>query len=579
MMLGLGQNVPRACDAAESLAQRHHRIKCVALGGGESAIPLVEAVPTNRMASLDTPFDRQPGSHAWQHHMLGSRMAPSRSRVTIPVRPHQPLFAHIVACLAALTMPACAIPRLRYPDEGPAIPPSFAGLAEPDNSAHVPISDFFNDPALVDLIVQGLANNRELRILDEEVQVARNEILARQGAYLPFVNFGGEAGLEKPSPFTPLGAAEEQLEFLPGRHFPDPLGNFSLRANVFWALDIWRELRNARDAAIQRYLAATEQRNNFALRLVSEIAENYYELMSLDMQLQTLSTIIELQQQSYQLARASMESGRATALPVQRFLAEINKNQAEQSVVAQEAVQVENRINFLINRFPQPVARNSTVFLDLQLPKLAVGVPAQLLLNRPDIRQAERELEAAGLDVLVARAHFFPRLDVVASVGYQGFNPKFLFHPDALTFGVAEGVVAPLINWRAIQAEYQTANAKQLQAVYNYQRVILEAFTEVANRLAMVDYYTKSIESKKKQLQALELSVQTATNLFQNARVEYLEVLLAQRDLLEARRDLIQLKRQQLAATVNLYRALGGGSIISAVDQAVPEEVPAPEPR
>ncbi len=133
----------------------------------------------------------------------------------------------------------------------------------------------------------------------------------------------------------------------------------------------------------------------------------------------------------------------------------------------------------------------------------------------------------------------------------------------------AGDLVTPLINKRAIQADYQNANARQLQSVYNYQRVILNAFTEVINRVSMVENYSKSVEVKKQQVKALEASVSAATNLFQNPRadvhVDYLDVLSAQRDLLEARRVLIDTKREQLSAIVNTYQALGGGGYLSPI--------------
>ena len=175
-------------------------------------------------------------------------------------------------------------------------------------------------------------------------------------------------------------------------------------------------------------------------------------------------------------------------------------------------------------------------------------MPAQLLQNRPDIRQAERELEAAGLDVKVARAHFFPRLTITGGVGYEAFNPKYLFWtPEALIANVAGDLVAPLINKKAIQAEYLSANARQLESVYNYQRVILNAFTEVVNRVSKVENYSRSIEIKKQQLESLEAAVDVASKLFTTARIEYVDVLLAQRDLYGRE---IGLDRNQKAATV-----------------------------
>src|SRR5262249_15424594 len=156
---------------------------------------------------------------------------------------------------------------------------------------------------------------------------------------------------------------------------------------------------------------------------------------------------------------------------------------------------------------------------NLDVAALSVGVPAQLLQNRADIRQAERELVAAGLDIKVARAHFFPKLAIAAGVGYQAFNPSYLFMtPEALAYNAAGDLVAPVVNLRQIKAEYKPANAKQLQAVYNYQRIVLNAFTEVVNRVSKVENSRQSIEIKKQHLESPRASVDTATKLFQNAR-------------------------------------------------------------
>ena len=474
------------------------------------------------------------------------------------------VIATAIACSMLLVLPSCQIPALRQAEPGPALPERFSGAAGSEesgaeNSAQLGVDEFYNDPVLTGLINQALASNRELKMLDQEVQIARNDIMARQGAYLPFVTLGANASLDKHSLYTPEGAVEKQIEYAPGKHFPDPLANFILRLNVFWHPDIFRALRNARDAAEQRYFATTERRRSFVTRLVADIAENYYRLMALDQRLEMLDKTIKLQEDSLAIAKAKKEAGRGTELAVQRFQAEVRKNQSEKLIVNQDIVEVENRINFLVNRIPVPVERLSAGFFDLKIHKLSAGLPSQLLQNRPDIRQAERELAAAGLDVQVARAHFFPDVNLSGGLGFQAFNLKYLFSPDAMIANVGGDLVAPLLNKKAIKAEYLSANARQLQSVYNYQRVILNAFTEVVNRMTMVENYGKSIEIKKQQLEALEASVETASKLFQNARAEYVEVLLAQRDLLEARMVLIETTKQQLSAIVNAYQALGGG--------------------
>ena len=278
------------------------------------------------------------------------------------------------------------------------------------------------------------------------------------------------------------------------------------------------------------------------------------------------------------MATARFKAGRGNELAVRRFLAEVRKNQSELRIVRQEIVEVENRINGLIGRLPQPVERNTVGFYDLTIHPLSAGVPAQLLMNRPDIRQAERELAAAGLDVMVARAQFFPRLDINGSIGYQAFNPKYLFNPEALVFNAIGELAVPVVNKAAIRADYLAANARQLEAVYNYQQTIITAVIEVVNRLSMVENYTRSLALKRQQLQALQISVGFATQLFQAGRTEYIDVLFVLRDLVDAQAVVIDTKRQQLSAIVNTYQALGGGANVVCPPPERPAELPPPRP-
>jgi outer membrane protein TolC len=290
-----------------------------------------------------------------------------------------------------------------------------------------------------------------------------------------------------------------------------------------------------------------------------------------------LDATIQIQERSLKMSEAKKQAGRGTELAVQRFQAEVRKNRSEKLIILQKIIEVENEINFTLGRFPQPVGRISANYLNLTLPTLSVGVPTQLLQNRFDIQQAERELRAAGLDVRVARARFYPSLILNANVGYEAFNPRYLFWtPESLIYGVAGELVAPLINRAAIKADYLSANAMQLEKIYEYQRTILNAFTEVINRLAKVENYSRSIEIKKRQLEALEASVDSATALFQNARIEYMDVLFAQRDMMEAKMVLIETKQEQLSAVVNAYQALGGGGLTPGEIQLLSNGCPLP---
>jgi len=516
------------------------------------------------------------------------------------------VFPRAFACVALLILPSCGIPDLRPPKPGLPTSPKYdlpqvdwnsdSGLPEvfpekedekkvdkevtegqpAENSAGVKVEEFFQDPVLSSLINEALVGNYELKILSEDVRVASNDFWGRTGEYLPFVRSAFTLGEEKLSEFTPIGVAERELNPLPGKPFPFWPANFIVGANITWEIDIWRQLRNARDATRLRYFATAEGRNFVVTRLVADVAENYYRLMALDARMQKLNDIIAFQEQSLKFALAAKEAARGTELAVQRFQASVRQYQSEKLIVAQEITETENQLNFLLGRYPQRVERHTGNFVDLDLHALGAGLPSQILQNRPDVRQAERELGAAGLDVRVARVNFYPKLAMAgpmgpggpfSPIGWQAYDVSNLFRtPEAMIASIAADIVTPIINKRGIQAEYQNANARQLQALYNYQEIILRAFNEVYNRLSRVRRYAKSIEIKKEQVTALELSVRAATDLFQNPRadtqIDYLDVLTAQNDLLEAQIILIETKMEQLVAVVTAYQALGGGGYL-----------------
>ena len=191
---------------------------------------------------------------------------------------------------------------------------------------------------------------------------------------------------------------------------------------------------------------------------------------------------------------------------------------------------------------------------------VAAGAPAQLLQNRPDIRQAEQNLTAAHLDVRVARAAFYPALRLDGAIGLGAFRPGLLLRtPESLLFGLGGDLLAPLVNRNGLKAGFAAANARQTQAVVQYQRTVLSGYLDVANQLASVGNLARAYDAKTREVEALTASVAIAGSLFQSARADYTEVLITQRDALEARFDLIDTRLQQLTAAVGVYRALGGG--------------------
>ncbi|KAA3438734.1 TolC family protein [Rufibacter hautae] len=461
--------------------------------------------------------------------------------------------------LVALTYTACSVPTLVQKSENRTVPASFTNSQDTTNTAQARWKDFFTDPYLVSLIDTALHNNQELNITLQEIEIARNEVKARKGEYLPSVGLRAGAGVDKVARFTNIGALEATTDIEPGREMPEPLQDYLVGAFATWEVDVWHKLRNAKKAAVNRYLSSVEGRNFMQTNLVSEIANSYYELLALDNQLAIVKQNIEIQNNALRIVRLQKEAARVTELPVRRFQAQVLNTQSLQYEIQQKITETENRINFLVGRFPQPVQRNTQDFARVTPKAVSAGVPAQLLANRPDIRQAELDLAAAKLDVQVARARFYPSVGISAGVGFQAFNPSFLLKPESMLLSLAGDVAAPLVNRNGIKAVYASANARQIQAVYNYERTILNAYVEVANQLAKISNLEKSYDLKAKEVEALTQSIDISNQLFTSARADYMEVLLTQRDALESRFDLVETRMQQLNAMVNVYRALGGG--------------------
>lgn len=469
----------------------------------------------------------------------------------------------MLRCLLCAALGAC-VPNMKQAglrDARVSLPAQFAdGMAETGEPVLPDRSEVFDDPALVALIDEALQNNQELEILRREISVAWSEVRARRGEILPRVDLDLGAGKEKVGLYTSQGANDAGAEIEPGREVPEHLGNLRISLDASWEVDVWKKLRNASKAARYRYLSTIEGRNLVVTAVVAEVAESYYELLALDSQLDVVQTNIELLQNSLEVVRMQKQAARVTELAVQRFEAELLKNQSRQFEIRQAIVETENRLNLLLGRYPQRVIRSGGNFLGRSAPVFETGVPAALLEQRPDVRAAELELEAAKLDVKVARALFYPSLSIDASLGYEAFRlARLAATPESLLYDVAGRLLTPLLNRKAIRAEYSAANAKQMQAVVHYERTVLQAYIEVATQLARIDNLDQGAALRSQQVERLERAIETSTGLFRSARADWLEVLTTRREALESQMELIETKQRQLGARVVLYRALGGG--------------------
>lgn len=487
-----------------------------------------------------------------------------------------PMNKYLIFCLFTLSclasLPGCA-PLLASQDPDVEVPAHFLRPGtETQNAAEMAWKQFFDDPQLVMLIDTALVRNQEVKMALQDINVANNEITARAGEYMPSIRLQAETDLGKvaqaylrtrkedfKTDFQTESESEGEVE-AESTETPQPLPTFKVGAFLSWELDAWRKLRNAKDAAVYEYMASVEGRKFLITQLVAEIANSYYELMALDNKLANLEESVRIQRNVLEIIRQLKASARSNELAVKRFEAEVQKNQSLIYTVRQEIVETENKLNFLVGRAPQKIARNSAQFSDFKLKAVASGLPSDLLYNRSDIKKAEHELAATRLDVEVARARFYPSFGMNAGVGYQAFNPVyFVSVPQDLTYSLSLDMSMPLLNKNAIRAEYQNANAHQIQAAYEYERTILNAYREVSDQLAKLENLDKNYQLKHQQVDSLNRSIEVAQKLFQFARADYMEVLLTQREAIEARNELIETRQAQMGAMVDLYQALGGG--------------------
>lgn len=454
----------------------------------------------------------------------------------------------------------CKVPAA---SQVPGLDPSPSGYCDQTDSvnmAETPWRSFFRDSNLVRLIDTALHNNFDVRETIQEIEVARSHVRMRDGQLLPSVSAGAAIGVGKVGKYTSQGAGDASAEITPGKVVPEILPELFVGLQTTWEADIWGKLHNARKAAFTRYLSSVEARNFVTTNLVAEIANSYYELLALDNQLVIIREAILLQQRELEVVKVQKQAAVVSELAVKQFEAQVYNSQSMEFDVLQRIAETENRINLLLGRYPQKIARDTVTFNGALPMQVQTGIPSQLLKNRPDIRQAEYDLSASHYDVEVARAEFLPSFGITGMLGFQAFKPRYLFTtPESIAFSLIGDIAAPLINRNAIKAEFNKASAMQLQAMYNYQKAVLNGYIEVATQLSNIHNLDQFYAVKSREAEALKTSIGISTDLFRSARATYLEVLMTQRDALSARLELVEARKNQFNAITNIYKALGGG--------------------
>lgn len=461
---------------------------------------------------------------------------------------------------ALLTLSGCAsldtsakVPEMK-------LPAAYAGSAAGQSIAQMNWKDYFADEHLNALITIGLKGNFDLLMALQRIEIARASIKQTTGALFPQVGLGVGASGRKFGLYTMDGAGNATTDITPGKIVPVHLPDFSIGLQASWEVDVWGKLRNLRGSARARYLATIEGTNLVITNLVSDIAIAYFQLLAFDQTREVLAKALDSQTNMLELMQAQKEAGRTNELAVKQFEAQVVGTKALLVEATLWSRQLENHINLLLGRVPQPITRSKERLFRDEPTTMAMGVPSDLLRNRPDIREAEHLVAASKFDVAAARAAFFPSLNLSASVGFQAFDPRYLFiTPESLVYSLAGGILAPLVNRSEIQAQFDASKAMQVEALYNYQSVILRSFVEVANGLVAFDQSTKIVEQKKLQKTVVSQTVEAADALFRAGKASYLDVLIAQQNTLSTEIELIERSKERQVAAVNLYRALGGG--------------------
>jgi multidrug efflux system outer membrane protein len=440
------------------------------------------------------------------------------------------------------------------------LPKSYNTSTDSLNIANINWKKYFSDPTLEQLIDSALINNLDLQMALQKIEISRAGVKLAKGALLPQVGLNIGGGVRKFGLYTMDGAGNISTQITPGQIVPIDLPDMNIGLQASWELDIWGKLRNQRKSAVSNYLATIEGTNFIISNLIAEVAIAYYELLALDNELDLVQKTILKQQDALQTVNAQKEAGLANELALQQFSANLLQSKILEKETLQQIVLFENKINFLIGRFPQTINRNKELLSTEIAQDFNAGIPSQLLKNRPDIRKSELMVQASNFDLKTAKAAFYPNLNITAGFGFQAFDPQYLFQaPASLAYNTLGNLVTPVVNRNALKAHFNTAKASQLNAIFEYQKTILNGFVEVTNELSNIQNLKEMNNLKKQKSQILNQSVEVSNQLFMVGKATYLEVLIAQQGSLQAELELIINNKNLKLAGVNIYKALGGG--------------------
>jgi len=422
--------------------------------------------------------------------------------------------------------------------------------ADSTNLANMPWQSVFKDPKLNALIQKGLQQNLNLKNAIENIVQARATLRQSKLAYYPNLNLDASVTRTKQS--------EAGLNFPAGININTLTTTYKLGLSTSWEADIWGKLSSTKRAALASYLATDAAKQAVQTQLIADIANNYFLLLSYDKSLQITEETLESRVKNVETIKALKEGAIVTGAAVVQ--SEANRYAAEVLIpdIKQDIRETENALNILLGQAPGPIERS--VLDEQQTPEnLAIGLPSQLLQNRPDVRQAEFNFRVAFENTNLARTYFYPSLTLTASGGFSNLELKNFFD-HSIFYSIIGGLTQPLFNQGVNKARLTTTQSQQLQALNNFQQSLLVAGQEVSNSMYSYQMAVEKEESRKKQIESLQKAVDYTQQLLEySSATNYTDVLTSEQNLLAAQLNGVNDNLQKLRAMVDLYRALGGG--------------------
>ncbi len=444
--------------------------------------------------------------------------------------------------------------------------PADYGIKE--NADTVTIADkpwrvFYTDTCLTRLIDLAFKGNPDLPIAQAEIDVAQATFIAARAGLLPSINAALKGSVDRYGEYTMNGIGNDDTnrsESLPAdKKLSTPYVELFGGLTFNWEANLWGKLSNKRNAALARLLSTTEMRHGLATLLVGQIADAYYTLLGLDQEKKVLQENFRLQEIGFEMMKIQKDGGKVNQVAVDQFESQLLNTRSRMVKVDQEILATEAAINRWIGRYPQPLQRMAIGNYPT-LTQTFAGSPSSLIHNRPDIRARELDLVAASLDVKVARAAFYPSLQLSAAAGFSAFDlSKLVLFPGSSVYSAAAGLSAPVFQRKQIKALYTAATARQRIALSHYQKTILTGYHEVYTVFNNFYNLTSQVAIKQREAEVQRRAFNNSNDLFSVGYATYLEVILAQRRLLEVELELTELKMEQLRNHALLYRSLGGG--------------------